>query len=193
MKLKKLSEEKFIPYSSPIPIAGTSYSAQIGKASENDEKWIVRLIKGKEVMDKEAFEDLNGNQMIAFIMRATAIPMLNPYKISQNIKMLIKQAERGQPLTAAPPPTAATTAYKPATEYASYSASTGSLPATTSVKVPTATAPGEGCSRCGSVIQGDFFYCPYCSLQLKRLTCPACNKDVRADYKLCPYCGIQLK
>ena len=189
-----MSEEDFIPYSSPIPIAGTSYSAQIGKANESDPSWIVRLIKGKEVMDKETFSELNGNLMIAFIMRATAIPMLNPYKISQNIKMLIRQAERGQPLTAkpsmGPPP-----GYEPAAEYASYSStsSTGSVPSTTSISAPTAAAPGEGCGRCGSAIDAKFLYCPYCSFQLKRLTCPACNKDVRADYKLCPYCGIQLK
>jgi len=191
-----MSEEKFIPYSSPIPIAGTSYSAQIGKASEDAQDWIVRLIKGREVMEKESFSELNGNLMIAFIMRATAIPMLNPYKISQNIKMLIKQAERGQPLTAKPTaPTTPQTGYKPAPEYAGLSSGSelGSVPSTTRAKIPTAAAPGEGCPRCGSVVQGDFFYCPYCSQQLKRLTCPACNKEVRADYKLCPYCGIQLK
>ncbi|MFX1453376.1 MAG: zinc ribbon domain-containing protein, partial [Promethearchaeota archaeon] len=80
-------------------------------------------------------------------------------------------------------------------EYASYSGTsrTGSVPSTTSISAPTAAAPGEGCGRCGSAIDAKFLYCPYCSFQLKRLTCPACNKDVRADYKLCPYCGIQLK
>lgn len=182
--------EEFVPYSSPIPIAGTSYAAQIGKNA--DQKWEVRLIKGREVMDKEIFEDLNGNMMIAFIMRATAIPMLNPYKISQNIKMLIKQAESGQPLTKKP--TQVTEEYKPAPEYAGMTSdSTASIPTTTSIGAPRATEPGGGCARCGSAISEGFFYCPYCSLQLKRLTCPACSKDVRADYKMCPYCGIQLK
>ncbi|MHA1380679.1 MAG: double zinc ribbon domain-containing protein [Candidatus Helarchaeota archaeon] len=190
-----MSEEKFVPYSSPIPIAGTSYAAQIGKENESDTAWIVRLIKGKQVMDKESFSELNGNLMIAFIMRATAIPMLNPYKISQNIKMLIKQAERGQPLTAKPTAAPTTTAgYKPAPEYSGFSGSgSTTVPSTTNAQIPTAAAPGQGCPRCGSAIQGDFFYCPYCSLQLKRLTCPGCSKDVRADYKMCPYCGIQLK
>lgn len=189
-----MTEEKFIPYSSPIPIAGTSYAAQIGKGSEGDSGWVLRLIKGREVIEKQSFEELNGNSMIAFIIQATAIPMLNPFKISQNVKMLIKQAERGQPLTAKPTAPPTTTGYSPAQEYSGLT-STGStaVPSTTSVKIPTATAPGEGCPRCGSATQGDFLYCPYCSEQLKRLTCPACTKEVRADYKLCPYCGIQLK
>ena len=187
-----MSEEKFVPYSSPIPIAGTSYAAQIGKSSEDAPDWIVRLIKGKQVMDKEAFSELNGNLMIAFIMRATAIPMLNPYKISQNIKMLIKQAERGQPLTAKPVAPQPPTGYQPAAEYSGMSGSSA-VPSTTTAKIPSAAAPGEGCPRCGSAIQGDFFFCPYCSNQLKRLTCPGCQKEVRADFKLCPYCGIQLK
>ena len=102
-----MEDKDFTPYSSPIPIAGTSYSAQIGKSGAG--RWKIRLIKGKNVMGTEEFDELNGNLMIAFIMRETAIPMLNPYKISQNIKMLIKQAERG-PLQAKLPPSPAPTA-----------------------------------------------------------------------------------
>jgi len=97
-----MDDPDYQPYSSPIPIAGTSYSAQIGKSKASD-RWKIRLIKGRNVTGTEEFDELNGNLMIAFIMRETAIPMLNPYKISQNIKMLIKQAERG-PLTAKPLP-----------------------------------------------------------------------------------------
>ena len=107
-----MDDPDFTPYSSPIPIAGTSYSAQIGKSKASD-KWKIRLIKGRNVTGTEEFDEINGNLMIAFIMRETAIPMLNPYKISQNIKMLIKQAERG-PLTAKPlPPSPATSTPTP--------------------------------------------------------------------------------
>ncbi|MHA1894803.1 MAG: hypothetical protein ACTSX4_09895 [Candidatus Helarchaeota archaeon] len=100
-----MQDPDFKPYSSPLPIAGTSYSAQVGK-SESSGKWKIRLIKGRNITGMEEFDELNGNLMIAFIMRETAIPMLNPYKISQTVKMLIKQAERG-PLTAVAPPTPA--------------------------------------------------------------------------------------
>ncbi|NHI92491.1 MAG: hypothetical protein EAX96_08300 [Candidatus Lokiarchaeota archaeon] len=117
-----MDDPDYTPYSSPIPIAGTSYSAQIGKSKASN-KWKIRLIKGRNVTGSEEFDELNGNLMIAFIMRETAIPMLNPYKISQNIKMLIKQAERGplteKPLPPSPPPmpTTTTTPAARASEY----------------------------------------------------------------------------
>ena len=90
--------DDFIPYSSPLGIPGSSYSAQLGKIGE---QWALRLVKGREILEQGLFNELNGNKIIAFIIQNLAIPMINPYQISQSVKGLIRQAERG-PVQVAP-------------------------------------------------------------------------------------------
>ncbi len=191
-----MEDKDFIPYSSPIPIAGTSYSAQIGKTEAGN--WKIRLIKGRNIMGAEEFEELNGNLMIAFIMRETAIPMLNPYKISQNIKMLIKQAERGplqEKLPPSPPPTATVAPLSSRTsEYDVVPRpKPASIPSVSSVSVPTASGGDKGCPRCKSEIQSNWILCAFCGQQLKQYNCPGCSKEIRYDFELCPFCGIKIK
>jgi len=189
-----MEDKDFIPYSSPIPIAGTSYSAQIGKSSAGN--WKMRLIKGRKVMGAEEFDELNGNLMIAFIMRETAIPMLNPYKISQSVKMLIGQAERG-PLQAklppSPPPQAAASASRTSEYDVPKRTSTATVPEVTSISAPTAMGGDKGCPRCNSATQPNWLLCAFCGQQLKQYNCPGCSKEIRYDFSLCPFCGIKIK
>ncbi|MHA1131283.1 MAG: hypothetical protein ACTSQQ_10810, partial [Candidatus Helarchaeota archaeon] len=140
---------KFIPYSSPIGIPGSSYMAQVGK---KDDRWAVRIVKGKEILEEGYFDELNGNKMIAFIIQNLAIPMINPYQISQSVKALIKQAERG-PVQMAPSQSGAAAA----APVASASTSVPEAPPST------AAAPGDACPRCRRPIQPNFYFCPYCS------------------------------
>ncbi len=175
-------KEKFVPYSSPMPIPGSSYSAQVGKV---DERWALRLVKGKEVLDMGLFEDLNGNKMIAYIISTVAIPMINPYQISQSVKALIKQAEHG-------PLQMATTAAETGFPAASGSEYAGMQAGTPAAAPSTMAAPGDACPRCRRTIQPNFFYCPYCSQKLRDLKCQGCQREIRLDYSLCPYCGLKL-
>ncbi len=169
----------FVPYSSPLGIPGSSYSAQLGKIGE---QWALRLVKGREVLEQGLFNELNGNKFIAFIIQNVAIPMINPYQISQSVKALIKMAERGPSQVAAP---AAGAAPGATSDYDAIAAPRG-------VAAPPSAAAavtGDNCPRCARPIQSNFFYCPYCSLKLRTFNCDACQKEIRLDYKMCPYCG----
>ena len=111
--------------------------------------------------------------------------MINPYQISQSVKALIKQAERG-PVQAAPAQPAAAAAGG-ASEYDAIAAPRGAA------APPTATAAvGDACPRCRRPIQPNFYFCPYCSIKLRSFNCDACQKEIRLDYKMCPYCGVKL-
>ena len=46
----------------------------------------------------------------------------------------------------------------------------------------------EACPSCGSKVQGEYLYCPYCHTQLRK-TCVGCGKVMQLDWNLCPYCG----
>ncbi|HUX99277.1 MAG TPA: zinc ribbon domain-containing protein [Candidatus Deferrimicrobium sp.] len=170
------NSENFVPYSSPMGIPGSSYMAQVGKVGD---LWALRLVKGREVLEMGTFDELNGNKMIAFIIQNVAIPMINPYQISQSVKALIRQAERG-PLTAPAQPAAAASMENVEEE--------GAIAAAPSV----ASASDNACPRCRRPIQANFFFCPYCSQKLREFLCVACKKEIRLDYKMCPYCGSVL-
>lgn len=172
-----MGEGDFVAYTSPLGIPGSSYSAQLGKVGE---LWALRLVKGREILEQGTFNELNGNKLIAFIIQNVAIPMINPYQISQSVKALIKQAERG-PAQAAP----AAAAPGAVSEYNAIATPRGAV-------APPGAAPaitGDNCPRCARPIQPNFFFCPYCSLKLRSFNCDACQKEIRLDYKMCPYCG----
>ena len=170
--------EDFVPYTSPLGIPGSSYSAQLGKIGE---QWCLRLVKGREVLEQGLFNELNGNKFIAFIIQNVAIPMINPYQISQSVKALIKMAERGPAQVAAPSAAAGAVA----SEYDAITAPRGA------VAPPSAAAAvtGDNCPRCARPSQRNHYFCPYCSLKLRTFNCDACQKEIRLDYKMCPYCG----
>jgi len=168
----------FVPYSSPMPIPGSSYSAQVGKV---EDKWALRLVKGRDVLDTGYFEELNGNQIIAYIIQTLAIPMINPYQISQSVKALITQAERG--------PVSARAAAASSEAVPAGSDEMGAVPTVPSgIMAPT----GNACPRCRRPIQSNFYFCPYCSQALRSYQCVACHKEIRLDYVMCPYCGCKI-
>jgi len=169
--------ESFVPYSSPMPIPGSSYAAQVGKVNE---KWALRLVKGRDVLDTGYFDELNGNQIIAYIIQSLAIPMINPYQISQSVKALITQAEHG-PITAHAAAASSEAVPEGAGEM-------GAVAAVPGIIAPT----GNACPRCRRPIQSNFYFCPYCSQALRSYQCVACHKEIRLDYVLCPYCGCKL-
>ncbi|MHA1271068.1 MAG: zinc ribbon domain-containing protein [Candidatus Helarchaeota archaeon] len=202
------TDKDFDPYSSPLPIPGTSYLVQLGKQTSTD-KWKVRIIKGREIIADRVMEDpeLNGNTIIGFIMQKVAIPMINPYQISKTVKLLIKQGERGslasRPTALEPP--------MPESGSTIQASSTSTIPTsnveTPSVKVaseydalmsprPTTTSVSsqgtDTCPRCKNSVEEAFFFCPICSKQLKQKFCPGCNREIRPDFQLCPYCGLKL-
>ncbi len=175
---------KFVPYSSPMGIPGSSYLAQVGK---KDDQWALRIVKGKEILEEGLFDELNGNKMIAFIIQNLAIPMINPYQISQSVKALIRQAERG-PVQMAPAQPAGAEASTGFSAAPAAPASSGAPMAPPS----TSAAPGDACPRCRRPIQPNFYFCPYCSKELRSYNCPGCQKPIRLDYVMCPYCGIKI-
>lgn len=173
---------EFIPYSSPLGIPGSSYQAQVGKRGE---QWAIRLVKGREVLEEGLFDELNGNKMIAFIIQNVAIPMINPYQISQSVKALIRQVERG-PITAAPATPSAGAPVSPATGASAASSAAPVAPPSTG------GAPGDACPRCRRPIEPNFYFCPYCSKELRSYNCPGCQQGIRLDFVMCPYCGIKI-
>ncbi|MFW9820252.1 MAG: hypothetical protein ACFFE5_11640 [Candidatus Thorarchaeota archaeon] len=91
-----MAEIGFVPLSSQLGIAGTSYRIQLG---EINEKWAVRLLKGKEVIDSYVFKDEdvqgdfpNQNIIVGWVLRTVAIPNINPHQIMKTTQALVKQA-----------------------------------------------------------------------------------------------------
>ncbi|GAB4318173.1 MAG: hypothetical protein Kow0069_21230 [Promethearchaeota archaeon] len=92
--------QEFIPYTSQLGIAGTSYRVQLGKIND---KWASRLLKGKDVIDSFVYppegegDDLpNANRIVGWILKVCAIPMINPYQISKTVQFLRNEAIRNK-------------------------------------------------------------------------------------------------
>ena len=85
----------FIPLSSQLGVAGTSYRIQLGKMSGN---WAARILKGKDVVAQTTFTDatLNGNLVVGFVLKETAIPNLNPYQIMKTVQFLTREAQKNE-------------------------------------------------------------------------------------------------
>ncbi|MFX1377702.1 MAG: zinc ribbon domain-containing protein [Promethearchaeota archaeon] len=95
-----MAEIGFVPLSSQLGVAGTSYRIQLG---EINEKWAVRLLKGKEVIDSYVFkeEDVQGdfpnqNIIVGWVLRTVAIPNINPHQIMKTTQALVKQAMKNK-------------------------------------------------------------------------------------------------
>ena len=83
----------FIPLSSQLGIAGTSYRLQMGKIGNS---WAARLMKGNDEVASTTLSELNGNLVIGFVIRETAIPNLNPYQISKTVEFIFKEAKANE-------------------------------------------------------------------------------------------------
>ncbi|MHA1848917.1 MAG: hypothetical protein ACTSXU_14840 [Promethearchaeota archaeon] len=82
--------DNFVPLSSQLGVSGTSYRLQLGKLGN---KWAVRIIKGRDVVASTVLDDLNGNMIVGFVIRETAIPNLNPYSIMKTVQFLTREAK----------------------------------------------------------------------------------------------------
>nr|MDO8118932.1 hypothetical protein [Candidatus Sigynarchaeota archaeon] len=83
----------FVPLSSQLGVSGTSYRIQLGKISE---QWAARILKGNDVVMQSSFPELNGNLIVGFVMRETAIPNLNPYQIMKTVQFLTREAQTNE-------------------------------------------------------------------------------------------------
>lgn len=88
---------QFVPYTSQLGIAGTSYRLQLGLINE---KWASRILKGKDIIDSYVFEDSsvdelpNANMIVGWVLRTVMIPNINPYQISKTVQFLRREAGR---------------------------------------------------------------------------------------------------
>lgn len=83
----------FVPLSSQLGVSGTSYRIQLGKI---DAAWAARILKGNDVVASTSFPELNGNLVVGFVMRETAIPNLNPYQIMKTVQFLTREAQTNE-------------------------------------------------------------------------------------------------
>ncbi len=91
-----MTEKGFIPLTSELGVPGTSYRIQLGDINE---KWAVRLIKGRDVIDSYVFKDEdvegdfpNQNIIVGWVLRTVAIPNINPHQVMKTTQALVKQA-----------------------------------------------------------------------------------------------------
>jgi len=91
-----MTEQGFIPLTGQLGIPGTSYRLQLGLINE---KWAVRLLRGKDVLDSYVFKDEdssggfpNQNLIVGYVLRTVAIPNINPHQVMKTTQALVKQA-----------------------------------------------------------------------------------------------------
>ena len=91
-----MTEKGFEPLSGQLGIPGTSYRLQLGLINE---KWAVRMLKGKNILDSYVFKDEdvegdfpNQNLIVGWVLRTVAIPNINPHQVMKTTQALVKQA-----------------------------------------------------------------------------------------------------
>ena len=91
-----MTERGFSPLTGQLGIPGTSYRLQLGTINE---KWAVRLLRGKDVLDSYVFKDEdstggfpNQNLIVGYVLRTVAIPNINPHQVMKTTQALVKQA-----------------------------------------------------------------------------------------------------
>ncbi|MFX1302196.1 MAG: hypothetical protein ACFFBV_09315 [Promethearchaeota archaeon] len=91
-----MAEKGFIPLTSELGVPGTSYRIQLG---EINEKWAIRLLKGRDIIDSYVFKDEdvqgdfpNQNLIVGWVLRTVAIPNINPHQVMKTTQALVKQA-----------------------------------------------------------------------------------------------------
>lgn len=91
-----MTEKGFSPLTSQLGIPGTSYRLQLGLINE---KWAVRMLKGKNIIDSYVFKDEdvqgdfpNQNLIVGWCLRTIAIPNINPHQVMKTTQALVKQA-----------------------------------------------------------------------------------------------------
>ena len=89
------NQPDFIPFSSQLGIAGSSYMLQMGKVNGI---WAIRLIKGSDVLDSKIFKEdpdmPNANRLTGWVLSVLQIPNINTYQIQKTIGFIRQQALR---------------------------------------------------------------------------------------------------
>ncbi len=92
-----MSNQQFVPFSSQLGIAGTSYRLQMGIINE---KWACRILKGNDVIDSYIWQDENdvpnANSIVGYVLKTVQLPMINPYQVSKTVQFLRKEAVRNR-------------------------------------------------------------------------------------------------
>lgn len=90
-----MSNQSFIPFSSQLGIAGTSYRLQMGRVNE---KWASRILKGNDIIESYIYSEEkdipNSNLVVGWCLKVIAIPNVNPYQIMKTVQFLIKETQR---------------------------------------------------------------------------------------------------
>lgn len=50
-----------------------------------------------------------------------------------------------------------------------------------------ANSKHEKCRNCGTIIDSDSLYCPYCNEEIKRI-CDGCGRLIDIEWRYCPFC-----
>lgn len=48
------------------------------------------------------------------------------------------------------------------------------------------------CILCGSTLEGDWKYCPYCKGSQSKVKCFQCKREISTHWKYCPHCKEKL-
>ena len=202
-----MTERGFIPLTSELGVAGTSYRIQLGLIND---KWASRLLKGRNVIDSYVYKDEdtaggfpNQNLIVGWVLRTVAIPNINPHQVMKTTQALVKQAIKKKEERKAMVPISETKdvelekvpeselkrpqvqgwvksqAFKEtvAGSKAGGESSTSAAP-TLKTSRQLPSIPKEGMTERTSTSSTASSFCPHC------------GKDL--DWKFCPYCGKPL-
>lgn len=193
-----MTERGFIPLTSELGVAGTSYRIQLGLIND---KWASRLLKGRNVIDSYVYKDEdvqggfpNQNLIVGWVLRTVAIPNINPHQIMKTTQALVKQAIKKKEERKIVAPLSETKEVelekvpeselkRPQVQGWVKTEGTGGQPSTsaattlkTSRQLPSIPKDGMAERTPTSTTASSF--------------CPHCGKDL--DWKFCPYCGKPL-
>ncbi len=193
-----MTERGFIPLTSELGVAGTSYRIQLGLIND---KWASRLLKGRNVIDSYVYKDEdvqggfpNQNLIVGWVLRTVAIPNINPHQVMKTTQALVKQAIKKKEERKIVAPLSETKEVelekvpeselkRPQVQGWVKTEGTGGQPSTsaattlkTSRQLPSIPKQGMAERTPTSTTASSF--------------CPHCGKDL--DWKFCPYCGKPL-
>ncbi|MFX0102589.1 MAG: hypothetical protein ACFFCS_23685, partial [Candidatus Hodarchaeota archaeon] len=92
------------------------------------DSWASRILKGKDVVASGTFNELNGNLIVGFVLKETAIPNLNPYQIMKTVQFLTREAKSNEERMKTQGIPAPTAAAAPAASAAPAPEATASVP-----------------------------------------------------------------
>ena len=193
-----MTERGFIPLTSELGVAGTSYRIQLGLIND---KWASRLLKGRNVIDSYVYKDEdvqggfpNQNLIVGWVLRTVAIPNINPHQVMKTTQALVKQAIKKKEERKIVAPLSETKEVelekvpeselkRPQIQGWVKTEGTGGQPSTsaattlkTSRQLP--SIPKQGMTERTPASSTATSFCPHC------------GKDL--DWKFCPYCGKPL-